>query len=231
MNDSNSELEDFDSFQTEPDDEVEQTAKDPDADYPLPPQPGEDDPTKAVNQPDAGSRTPGRGVPDLRNSRSEHDRTIRPGDPVRDLWGQSWLVVVEKAADSVAEYDRQQSDTQPSLLSYEGSIGVGATEEDSVWACFYLNQNNTLAGGRNGPYDFPESRICRYAYEATDGYKRGRFQEHIQMQVLEQMVQVVRGYDPDFHDEIHALLVEAFDKSTADEAFELAEAAQGDHSA
>lgn len=164
-------------------------------------------------------------VPHLRNSRSEYDRQIRPGDVVRDQWGGGWLIVFRKSADTVREYDAQNDDTKPSLLSYEGSIGTGATEEDAVWVCFYLNKNNTLAGGRSGPYDFPESRIVRYAYEATDGFKKGRFQDHIQMQVLDRLV----AHFPDFQgkeDEAATLfeaISAAFDEETADEAFELAE--------
>lgn len=123
-------------------------------------------------------------IHDRRNQRSDHDRQIRPGDVCRDLWGQSWVIAVERVADSVAEYDRNQADTKQSLLEYEGSVGMGATEDDPVWNCFYVNSNNTLAGGRSGPYAFPESRICRYAYESTDGYDGGRFQDHILQQFL-----------------------------------------------
>ena len=171
------------------------------------------------------------GVPHLRNSRSEHDRQIRPGDVVRDLWGNGWLIAYRKKADTVREYDQQQPDVKDSLLSYEGSIGVGATEEDAVWACFYVNSNNTLAGGRSGPYDFPESRICRYAYESTDGFKGNRFQDNIQIQVLEQVADaVLRSGNENFRGAVESLLADAFDSETAQEAFELAEAGR-DHSA
>ena len=165
------------------------------------------------------------GVPHLRNSRSEHDRQIRPGDVVRDLWGNGWLIAYRKKADTVREYDQAQPDVKDSLLSYEGSIGVGATEEDAVWACFYVNSNNTLAGGRSGPYDFPESRICRYAYESTDGFKGNRFQENIQIQVLEQVADaVLRSGNENFEGAVKSLLADAFDPDTMKEAFELAEA-------
>ncbi|AGM11310.1 hypothetical protein HHTV1_56 [Haloarcula hispanica tailed virus 1] len=169
------------------------------------------------------------GVPHLRNSRSEHDRQIRPGDVVRDLWGNGWLIAFKKKADTVREYDQQQPDVKDSLLSYEGSIGVGATEEDAVWACFYVNSNNTLAGGRSGPYDFPESRICRYAYESTDGFKGNRFQDNIQIQVLEQVADaVLRSGNENFRGAVESLLADAFDSETAQEAFELAEAGRGE---
>jgi len=204
----------------------EQTDADADS-LPHPPQPGEE--RELV-----GSRTPGRGVPELRDTRSEHDRQIRAGDPVRDLWGGAWLIAVKKKADTVTEYDQQQPETKQSLLSYEGSIGVGATEDDAVWACFYLNQNNTLAGGRSGPYDFPESRICRYAYEDTDGYQNGRFQDHIQMQVLERLVRQFPNFQAR-EDEAATLfdaISSAFGEKKSQKAFELAEAATGgDHSA
>lgn len=166
-------------------------------------------------------------VPELRQ-RSEHDREIRPGDPVRDLWGGGWLVAVKKAADTVREYDAAQPDTQKSLLEYEGSKCMGATEEDTVWQCFYVNANNTLAGGRSGPYGFPESRICRYAYEATDGYKNGRFQDHIQMQVLERLFSHTASHAQ--WEMLQELAAKAFGQEMADEAQELAEAA-GDSSA
>jgi hypothetical protein len=199
----------------------EQTEPDADS-LPHPPQPGEE--RELV-----GSRTPGRGVPELRDTRSAHDRQIRAGDPVRDLWGGAWLIAVKKKADTVTEYDQQQPETKQSLLSYEGSIGVGATEDDAVWACFYLNQNNTLAGGRSGPYDFPESRICRYAYEDTDGYQNGRFQDHIQMQVLEQVADaVLRSGNEQIRGNIVDLMADAFGLKTAQKAFELAEASRGD---
>lgn len=167
----------------------------------------------------------GSPVPYLR-ARSEFDREIRAGDPVRDLWGGAWLIAVSKKANTVREYDTQQPDTKKSLLEYEGSIGVGATEEDAVWSCFYLNQNNTLAGGRSGPYDFPESRICRYAYEATDGYKRARFQDDIEEAVLEQVVRQFPNFQA-MEDE-SATLFEAVStvvgEDRANRVFELAEA-------
>jgi len=169
------------------------------------------------------------GVPHLRNSRSEHDRQIRPGDVVRDLWGNGWLIAYRKKADTVTEYDQMQDDTKPSLLSYEGSIGVGATEEDEVWCCFYVNANNTLAGGRSGPYDFPESRIVRYAYEATDGFKKDRFQDLIQMQVLERVADAaLRSGNENFQSVIRSMMNQEFGEDQAKEAFELAEAARGD---
>lgn len=202
---TNSELGSFDDF--------EDPAKDPEG-------------TEQPGHGDAGTPAP-VNVPELRK-RSEYDRTIRPGSPVKDLWGGSWLIAVEKKADTVREFDRQQPDTKQSLLAYEGSIGTGATEEDAVWACFYLNGNNTLAGGRKGPYDFPESRICRFAYEATDGYKKGRFQDRIRMQVLEQVMaaSMVSGeLDPE---QARLLISTAFTPELADEAFELAEASLGD---
>jgi hypothetical protein len=149
---------------------------------------------------------------------------------VRDLWGGAWLIAVRKAADTVAEYDQAQPDTKQSLLEFEGSIGTGATEEDAVWNCFYVNQNNTLAGGRSGPYGFPESRIVRYAYEDTDGYKRGRFQDHIQMQVLETLAgEALASGDPDVIEAVEASMRKAYGSERKDEAFELAEA--GDPSA
>lgn len=164
-------------------------------------------------------------VPHLRNSRSEYDRQIRPGDVVRDQWGGGWLIVFRKSADTVREYDAQQDDTKPSLLSYEGSIGTGATEEDAVWVCFYLNKNNTLAGGRSGPYDFPESRIVRYAYEATDGFKKGRFQDLIQDQVMEQMAaQALATGEPDQIEAVEQAMKAAFGTDRKDRAFEVAEA-------
>ena len=160
---------------------------------------------------------------------SDHDRQIRPGDVVRDLWGGGWQIVFQKKADTVAEYDRMQDDTQKSLLEYEGNRCMGATEEDTVWQVFYLNKNNTLAGGRSGPYSFPESRICRYAYEATDGWKSGRFQDHLRMQVLEQVADaVIRSGNGDFRSACESMLADAFDEETTQEAFELAEASRGD---
>jgi hypothetical protein len=136
---------------------------------------------------------------------------------------------VKKKADTVTEYDQQQPETKQSLLSYEGSIGVGATEDDAVWACFYLNQNNTLAGGRSGPYDFPESRICRYAYEDTDGYSNGRFQDHIQMQVLERLATTAIQHEPEEVTEgLETLMKNCFGVDQAKEAFEVAEATVGD---
>lgn len=196
--------------------------------------PQNDSGTEEQNDADAdrelvGSKTPGRGVPELRKTRSEHQRNIRPGDVCRDIWGTAWVIAIQKKADTVAEYDQQQPDSKQSLLSYEGSIGVGATEEDAVWACFYINSNNTLAGGRSGPYDFPESRIVRYAYESTDGWEFGRFQDHIQMDVLERLV----AQFPNFQgkEDESATLFEAisseFGEGAAQEAFELAEASQG----
>lgn len=168
------------------------------------------------------------GVPELRQQRSEHDRQIQPGDAVRDLWGNGWLVVHSKAADSVEEYDRNQPDTKKSLLEYEGSRCMGATERDTVWNCFYLNSNNTLAGGRSGPYGFPESRICRYAYESTDGFKRGRFQEVIRMQVLEAVASHFIDQDAGFRELLWDAMAAEFGEDAADEALELAEASQGD---
>jgi hypothetical protein len=187
---------------------------------PHPPQPGEEDPTKAANRPDPQPK----GVPELRQ-RSEHDREIRPGDTVWDMFGSSWLIVLWKAADSVKEYDAAQPDTKKSLLDYEGSRCTGATEEDTVWQCFHLNRNNTLAGGRSGPYGFPESRIIRYAYESTDGFKGGRFQDHIQIQVLEQIARAAIEIDEqEAIREASNLMAEAFGSDMKDEAFELAEA-------
>lgn len=213
--DEDSELGDFNP-QNDSEEQTEETETDADADVP---------------HQDGGLHIDGRGVPHLRNSRSEHERQIRPGDVVRDLWGNGWLIAYKKKADTVREYDQQQPDPQPSLLSYEGSIGVGATEEDAVWACFYVNSNNTLAGGRSGPYDFPESRIVRYAYEATDGFKGGRFQDHIQMQVLEQVADaVLRSGNETLRGQMEDLLADAFDSETSKEAFEVAEAGR-DHSA
>ena len=219
--DEDSELGDFDP-QNDSEEQTEETEAD--ADVPHPPQQGEE--RELV-----GSRTPGRGVPELRNSRSEHDRQIRPGDVVRDLWGNGWLIAFKKKADTVREYDQQQPDVKDSLLSYEGSIGVGATEEDAVWACFYVNSNNTLAGGRSGPYDFPESRICRYAYESTDGFKGNRFQDLIQMQMLERVAgAALRSGNENFQATIRDMMEMEFGEEQAQEAFELAEAG-GDHSA
>lgn len=165
------------------------------------------------------------GVPHLRNSRSEHDRQIRPGDVVRDLWGNGWLIAYRKKADTVREYDQAQPDVKDSLLSYEGSIGVGATEEDAVWACFYVNSNNTLAGGRSGPYDFPESRIVRYAYDSTDGWEFGRFQDHIIEEAQEQVAQAAFEIDePEAIREASRLLKQAFGSKAGERAMEVAEA-------
>lgn len=164
----------------------------------------------------------------VRLEASDYDRQIRPGDVVRDLWGGGWMIIFQRKADTVTEYDRMQDDTKKSLLAYEGNKAMGATEEDTVWQCFYLNKNNTLAGGRSGPYSFPESRICRYAYEATDGWKAGRFQDHIQMQVLERLATTALEHETEeVIDGLETLMKNVFGVDQAQEAFELAEASVG----
>lgn len=216
--DNESSLEDFDSYQD--DDGAEQARKEA-AEVAAK---NHEAPSDHTTDPDLR-----RSVPELRSERSEHDRTLRPGTPVRDMWNGSWLITLRKKADTVTEYDRQQPDTKQSLLAYEGSIGTGATESDAVWACFYLNANNTLAGGRSGPYDFPESRICRYAYDSTDGFDGGRVQDVITTQVLEQIAfQALATGEPDQIEAVEGAMKRAFGAEQKDEAFELAEASGGD---
>lgn len=157
---------------------------------------------------------------------SEYDRHIRPGDVVRDLWGGGWMIIFLRKAETVTEYDRMQDDTKKSLLEYEGNRAMGATEKDTVWQCFYLNKNNTLAGGRSGPYCFPESRICRYAYEATDGWNSGRFQDQIILDTLAKVAHAFPGFQ--HTDDEAATLFDAislaFDEQMAEDAFELGDA-------
>lgn len=99
---------------------------------------------------------------------SNYDREIQPGDVVRDMWSGKKLYVTQHAANSVREWDEQQSDTSKSMLAYEGSIATGATIDDRVYRCVFIKSNASFSAGKKN-YDYPESRLGRFAHETANG--------------------------------------------------------------
>ena len=86
---------------------------------------------------------------------------IQPGDVVHDLAQGQPMQVIERAADSVEEWNETNG---TDLLEYYGNARLGATYGDRVYSCVYVSD---LTSEPSKPYDFPSSRLGRIEVEAA----------------------------------------------------------------
>src|SRR6056297_2460428 len=111
------------------------------------------------------------------------DPTIRVGDVVIDSAQNTKCYVVDLAADSVAEFNEQSSLDEP-IEEYGCNPLFGPSPDEPVWSVVYLKDNVKSTPGAT--YDFPESRLARYAVEEANGDLR-RIQDALVIDVLEQL--------------------------------------------
>lgn len=88
------------------------------------------------------------------------DPDIRVGDVVHDLIERGRLRVVEKAADSVAEYREREGFC---LKSYKAHPLLDVTDDETVWRCVYISSDPSVSYGQS--YAFPASRLARAPVE------------------------------------------------------------------
>lgn len=100
----------------------------------------------------------------VRNDEPDIDRDVRAGDIALDTAQGTWVYVVEQTSPEVAVWNRENDDN---LLEYAGNWQTGATLGDRVFAVVYLGGNG-VKSYPSGSYDFPESRLARYAAEEAN---------------------------------------------------------------
>lgn len=101
------------------------------------------------------------------------DLTVRCPGVAYDVGqkGFARVLVVQRLADSVAEYDDRRADGEKGQLEYFKNALVGATEDDAVYQCVYLPDNPAKRGGLNDPnarYPVPESRLVPMRHDMAD---------------------------------------------------------------
>lgn len=100
----------------------------------------------------------------VRNDEPTIDRKVRAGDVAIDQAQGTWVYVMEQVAPDVATWNRENDSN---LLEYAGNWQTGATLGDRVFAVVYLGGNG-VKSYPSGSYDFPESRLARYAVEEAN---------------------------------------------------------------
>jgi hypothetical protein len=153
---------------------------------PAPPQPGEEDPTKAANspgQPDVQTVQARQEVTDLEDrlddvaAEIERNRPLGPENPlsldprvgVNDLAFDrakpgAKVYVVDVLAESVDDYYEAFPDA-PALDEYGGNVLVRFRDADAVFACVYVKDSLTSVDSNLTAYPMPESRLTRYPAE------------------------------------------------------------------
>lgn len=101
------------------------------------------------------------------------DLTVRCPGVAFDIGQKGFpkTLVVQKLADSVAEYDDGRGDGEKSQLGYLKNALVGATEDDAVYQCVYLTDSPVGRGDLNDPksrYPVPESRLVPFRADKAD---------------------------------------------------------------
>lgn len=113
-------------------------------------------------------------TPDHTEDRDEQfDLTVRCPGVAFDIAakGMPRVLVIQKLADSVTEYDESRGNGSKSQLGYLKNAISGATEDDAVYQCVYLADNPISGTDLNDPgksYPVPESRLVPYRAERAD---------------------------------------------------------------
>lgn len=122
------------------------------------------------------------------DDRTRWDRDIQIGDVVLDLAQGRPMQVVDRAADSVAIWERAND---YDLTGNYGNSRLGATAEDAVFTCVYTG---SIKSEPSKTYDFPESRLARIETEAAHGEI---VQETFAIELLADMVEAAADWDED----------------------------------
>lgn len=144
------------------------------------------------------------------------------GDPAIDLANGRSVVVVEKLADRVDEYDDYD------LLGNYAAQRTRVRPADPVYGCLYTSSvQSEPSGPRRGdpPYAFPSSRLGRPTLESVEGYDRPYYL--VARDVLDRMFQAATGaMEPDNTEMLASVARDAgLDEELIEEARELADAA------
>jgi len=153
---------------------------------PAPPQPGEEDPTKAANSPgspDVQTAKARQEVADLEDRLDDVEadmkraRPLGPENPlsldprvgVKDLAFDrakpgAKVYVVDVLAESVDEYYEAFPDA-PALDDYAGNVVTRFRDADAVFAVVYVKDSLTSVDTNITAYPMPESRLTRYPAE------------------------------------------------------------------
>jgi hypothetical protein len=109
-----------------------------------------------------------------RNDEAESfDLTVRCPGVAFDVGqkGFARVLVVQRLADSVAEYDDRRAGGEKGQLEYFKNALVGATPDDTMYQCVYLTDNPVNRDGLNDPknrYPVPESRLIPLRHDRAD---------------------------------------------------------------
>jgi len=101
------------------------------------------------------------------------DLTVRCPGVAYDIGqkGFARVLVVQRLANSVTEYDDARGDGEKGQLEYFKNALVGATEDDAVYQCIYLPDSPAKRDGLNDPksrYPVPESRLVPMRHDMAD---------------------------------------------------------------
>lgn len=107
------------------------------------------------------------------DSMESFDLTVRCPGVAFDVGqkGFARVLVVQRLADTVTEYDAARGDGEKGQLEYFKNAMVGATEDDTVYQCVYLPDSPVGRGELNDPktrYPVPESRLIPFRAEKAD---------------------------------------------------------------
>lgn len=111
------------------------------------------------------------------------DPTIRVGDVVIDCAQNATCYVVELAADTVVEFNAHSS-MDVLIEEYGCNPLFEPSLDEPVWSVVYLTGDVKSAPGST--YDFPASRLARYAVEEANQDLR-RVQDALVVDLLERL--------------------------------------------
>lgn len=148
------------------------------------------------------------------------DPEIKVGDACHDLVERGKVIIVDKAADSVAEHKQSES---YDIQTYKSHPLLNVSEDEPVFTAVYLPSNPTVKF--SDKYDFPRSRLSRIPVENA-GADLKRVQHQFAVALCKGLLTV---YDTIEDDDVHRLEVaieEVLGEERASEVFELVDVEQ-----
>ncbi|MDS0258549.1 hypothetical protein NDI56_03875 [Haloarcula sp. S1CR25-12] len=143
------------------------------------------------------------------------DGRIRAGDVAIDLVERGKVLVVEKAAHSVAAHQQAES---YDIQTYKSHPLLDISDDEAVWTCVYLPDKPTTEF--SGGYDFPESRLARLPVEeARESFRRPQERQVVSM--LETLF--AQALDDHAWEEVTTVAERCLPSDLVDEARELAD--------
>ena len=114
--------------------------------------------------------------------------------------GFTRVLVVQKLADTVTEYDEGRGDDEKGQLGYFKNALVGATPDDTVYQCVYLTDSPVGRSDLNDPktrYPVPESRLVPFRVDKADPIDdspQWSPAEGVQYEVLKDLFDTARAF-------------------------------------